>query len=80
MTKTEEKVWLNTFSVNWSKNTYSYAVKQLEIPNHIQMKISNPVNFSTIQIWSGDYSEPQAEQSDTAAKNWSGPSEINCNG
>lgn len=36
-------------------------MKQLEIPNYIQMKISSPVNFSTIQIWYGDYSEPQAE-------------------
>jgi len=38
MTKTEEKVWLNTFPVNWAENTYSYAIKQLQIPNHIQMK------------------------------------------
>lgn len=35
MTKTEEKVWLNTFPVNWSENTYSYAIKQLRIANHI---------------------------------------------
>lgn len=37
-------------------------MKQLEIPNHIQMKIPNPVNFTANQIWSGDYSEPQAER------------------